>query len=65
MVKKKDDFHTYVVQLPQVLWEKLCDEAERTERPIAKLIAEMVQKRFGVRDSELPTPKRQGRPPKK
>lgn len=65
MVKEKEGFHTYVVQIPQLLWDKLCDEGEDTGRPIAKILMEMIQQRFKVKDGELPKAKRQGRPPKR
>ena len=65
MVKEKADHHTYVVQLPHVLWDKLCEEAERTGRPIIKIVVELLQKRYSVKNEDMPAPKRVGRRPKK
>lgn len=65
MVKPKEEHHTYVVQLPFVLWHKLCAEADETGRPIIKILTEMLQQRYKVKDADLPAPKRVGRRPKK
>lgn len=65
VVKERDDYHIFVMHIPDVLWEKLCEESVQTNRPITGIIAETVQKRYGVHDSELPPPKRSGRPPKR
>lgn len=53
------------MQIPLVLWRKMIAEADKIGQPIAKILSAMLQDKYGVKDADMPKPKRVGRKPKK
>jgi len=65
MTKERPGYMTLNTQLPSVLWQKLDEEASDRGKSVARLLAEILMKRYKVADDELPQPRRPGRPKRK
>lgn len=64
MVKERSGFHNLGLQIPDVLWKKICEEAERRGVSAARVLTEILQKNYRVSVDKMPTMRRPGRPPK-
>lgn len=65
MTKEREGYHNLSVQIPAVLWDALCTEAEGKEESATRTLTRILQKHYQVSRESLPKPKRAGRPPKK
>lgn len=64
MVKNpRPGFHDYALEMPDVIWQKLCDESEKTGKSIVKIIVGELQARYKIPEKDMPKPRRMGRPP--
>jgi len=64
MTKEREGYHTATLQLPLVLWQALCEEAERKEESATKTLTRILATHYRVKKEDLPATKRAGRPPK-
>jgi hypothetical protein len=48
VMNPKPGHHAYTVEIADVLWQKLCDEYERSGRSIAKILQRALQDRYKV-----------------
>lgn len=64
MTKERIGFHNLFVQIPEVIWDALNGEANATGEPVARIVTELLRKRYGISRDSLPKPKRAGRKPK-
>ena len=63
MTKERQGYHNLFVQLPLILWDNLCAEADADEASVARVLTRILQKHYKVSREELPPRKRAGRPP--
>lgn len=64
MTKRRPGYHDMLAQIPDVLWEKLCEDAEREEESATKVLIRILARHYKISREELPKPKKAGRPPK-
>lgn len=64
MVKEKEGYHTLFVQIPEVVWEAICKQADETGASVTYLVIQALAKNWRIGKDQLPPPKRAGRPPK-
>lgn len=65
MTKERAGFHNLFVQIPLVLWDRLCAEANEQDTSVARVLTGILQRHYKVSREELPRRGRVGRPPKK
>lgn len=52
-------------QIPIVIWDKLCADAQKSGDSATKVLTRILQKHYRIDPASLPAPKRAGRKPKK
>lgn len=66
MTAPREGFHNFLVQLPDVIWQRLCAEVEGDpSMSVSGLVSRILAKNFRIPLGELPKPKRAGRKPKR
>jgi hypothetical protein len=66
MTKERAGFHNLFAQIPDVLWEALCREADATDgQSVAGVLARVLAKHYRIPLGDLPKGRKPGRPPKR
>jgi hypothetical protein len=62
MVRKRDGFHAAGVEIPDILWQLLCEDAQARGESITRRLTLVVAAHYRIPASKLPRPKKVGRP---
>jgi hypothetical protein len=65
MTRKRVGYHNVSTQLPDVLWQRLCNDADDGGVSVARVLARIVARHYRVDAEQMPKPRRPGRPPKR
>lgn len=65
MTKKREGFHNFLVQLPDVVFAALDEDARARGESAARVATRILQRHYRIKDELIPKPKRAGRKPTK